>query len=111
MGAIVKNAPNALIYAVVICFVAIIASFTILSITGSNTADLKSFLNLALNLAAGLFSGGALVVAGAAAKSAGNAEKSVNGDLDKRIEHGVRRAIVTPHGPGSGESPASVPRD
>jgi hypothetical protein len=103
MGAIVKNAPNALIWAVAVCFVAVITAFTVLSMTGANTDDLRSFLNLSLNIAAGLFSGGALVVAGAAAKSAGNAEKSVNGELDKKIEHGVRRAIFAPRDAGTGE--------
>src|SRR3954464_15180927 len=95
MGEILKNAPNALIWAVAVCFVAVVAAFVVLSFTGADTTDLRAFLNTILNIAGALFSGSALVVAGAAAKSAGNAERGVNGDLDKRIEHGVRRAIVT----------------
>lgn len=77
MGGIVKNAPNGLIWAVAACFIAILAAFTFLSATGSDTTDLRSFIDIVMNIAAGVFSGGALVVAGAAAKSAGNAEKSL----------------------------------
>src|SRR5581483_8344524 len=77
LGDVVKNAPNALIWAVCLSFISIIACFTILSATGSDTTDLRSFLNLVLNIASGLFSGGALIVAGAAAKSSANAEKSL----------------------------------
>jgi hypothetical protein len=98
MGEIVKNAPNALIYAVAVCFVAIIAAFTVLAATGADTTDLRAFLNLVLNIASGVFSGGAVVIAGAAAKSSADAAKQTNGELDQKIEHSVRRAIYTPDG-------------
>lgn len=76
---IVKNAPNALIWGVVLVFMGILASFTVLSATGSDTTDLRAFLNLVLNIAGGLFSGGAVVLAGSAAKSAHTAVKQTNG--------------------------------
>lgn len=83
IGDIVKNAPNALIWAVTVAFVAILASFVVLSSNGADTTDLRAFLNLALNIAGGVFSGGALVVAGSAAKSAANAERQTNGKDDE----------------------------
>lgn len=73
-----KHAPNSLIYSVAICFVAILTAFTVLSALGADTTDLRTFLNLALNIAGGLFSGGAVIVAGAAAKSSANAERRTN---------------------------------
>jgi hypothetical protein len=76
---IVKNAPNALIWGVTIVFLGILAAFTVLSATGSDTTDLRAFLNLVLNIAGGLFSGGAVVLAGSAAKSAHTAVKQTNG--------------------------------
>lgn len=79
MGGIMKNAPNALIWAVALCFVAVLAAFVVLAALGSDTTDLRTFLNTVLNIAAALFSGGALVVAGAAAKSAGKTEEQTNG--------------------------------
>lgn len=91
---IVKNAPNALIWAVVCAFIAVIAAFTVLAVTGASSADLRSFLNILLNTAGVLFGGGSLVAAGAAAKSAAKAEQQTNGALDERIISGAKQAIV-----------------
>lgn len=94
MGTIMKNAPNALIWSVSLCFVAVVGAFVVLAITGSDTGDLRAFLNTILNIASVLFSGGAVVLAGAAAKSAGKTEEQTNGQLDKRIEAGASRALT-----------------
>lgn len=88
-GDLVKNIPNALIWAVTACFIAIIAAFVIVSALGVNDTDLRSFINTLLNVAATLFSGTGLAIAGAAAKSASNAEKQTNGALDARIQTAV----------------------
>jgi len=98
-----KNAPNSVIWAVALCFIGVVGAFVALSIAGADTADFRAFLNTVMNLVTVILSGGALLAAGAAAKSSANAEEQTNGSLDKRIEHGVRRAIVTPQGPGSGD--------
>lgn len=79
VGELVKNAPNALIYTVGFVLAAILAAFTVLSISGSDATELRAFINTLLNIAAAVFSGGAVVVAGSAAKSAGNTEKQTNG--------------------------------
>jgi hypothetical protein len=86
MGGIMKNAPNALIWAVSICFVAVVGAFVALSATGSDSADLRMFLNTVLNIVAALFSGGALVVAGAAARSSSNTEQNTNGHLSRQSD-------------------------
>lgn len=94
MGAIVKNAPNSLIWAVTLCFLGVLAAFVYLSATGSDATDLRTFLNTILNIVSSLFSAGALVVAGAAAKSAGKAEEQTNGQLDRRIAQSVQHGIA-----------------
>lgn len=96
MGGIVKNAPNSLIWAVTLAFLGVLVAFTVLSVTGADTADLLDFLQTVLGIVAAVFSGGALVVSGAAARSAGRTEEQTNGQLDQRIETGVRRALKLP---------------
>lgn len=94
MGGIVKNAPNALIWAVTVAFVAVIAAFCVLASLGSDTGDLRDFLSTILQLVTLAFSGGALIVGGAAAKSAGTVqEQNENGHLPEKVEEGVRNAI------------------
>lgn len=83
LGGIVKNAPNALIWAVTLCFVCVIGAFVYLSASGSDSTDLRTFINTTLNIVAALFSGGALIVAGAAAKSSGNTETQTNHHAEK----------------------------
>ena len=92
--AIVKNAPNSLIWAVTLGFLGVVGAFVFLSATGSDTADLRTFLNTALNIAAALFSGGALVVAGSAARSAGQVkDQNENGHITEKVEEGVRNVM------------------
>jgi hypothetical protein len=94
VGGIMKNAPNALIWAVSLCFVAVVASFVVLAGMGADTTDLRTFLNTVLNILGALFGGGALVVAGAAARSAGRVqEQNDNGHIPEKVEEGVRNAI------------------
>src|ERR1700748_3937836 len=90
LGDVVKNVPNALIWAITIAFVAILAAFVILAATGSSSADLRSILNTILNVASVIFGGTGLAAAAAAAKSAGRAEQQTNGQVDQRITDGVR---------------------
>jgi hypothetical protein len=93
VGEILKNAPNSLIYAVTVAFVVVIGALTALSIAGADSSNLVSFMDTILNIVAALFSGGALVVAGAAAKSANNAEKQTNGDFHQAVQDTVREAM------------------
>ena len=109
MGNIMKNAPNGLIWAVTLCFCGILAAFVILSIQGADTADLRSFLNLVLNIASGLFSGGALVVAGAAARSSARVEEQTNGVMDKRIVEGAKKALREHEAAQNAATDAQVP--
>jgi hypothetical protein len=89
-----RNAPNSLIYAVTAVFITIIAAFVVLAITGSSSADFRSFLNTVLNIGSVVLSGGAVIAAGAAAKSAGNVETQTNGSMDQRITDGANAAIA-----------------
>jgi hypothetical protein len=106
-GDIVKNAPNALIFAVCFVFVAIIAAFTILSAVGADTTELRSFLNLVLNVAATALAGTGVVVAGSAAKSAQNAERQTNGLADaERRQIAVDAAREALKAAESGDAPS-----
>jgi hypothetical protein len=95
-GKILKNAPNSLIWAVVIAFLGVLGSFVALSATGSDTTDLRTFLNTVLNIVAAVFSGGALVVAGAAARSSGQTAEQTNGQLTDRDDtiNALRRQVA-----------------
>lgn len=106
MGGIMKNAPNSLIWAVTLCFLGVLAAFVFLSASGSDSTDLRTFLNTALNIAAALFSGSALVVAGAAARSAGRADDQTNGALTNRMENAAHRGMQ----PGGGNLPEEETR-
>jgi hypothetical protein len=86
MGGIMKNAPNALIWAVCLCFIAVVVAFAVLAATGSDTGDLRAFLATILPIVSVVLSGGALVASGAAAKSAGNAEEQTNGVASTQAE-------------------------
>lgn len=74
-----KNAPNSVIYSVAAVFVAIIAAFVVLAVTGSSSEDFRAFLNTVLNIGSVILSGGAVVAAGAAAKSSATAVEQTNG--------------------------------
>ena len=92
--ALLRNAPNSLIYAVTVVFVAIIAAFVVLAATGSDSTELRSFINTILNVAAVALSGGGVVVAGAAARSADRAVKQTNGLSDDERQDIARRAAA-----------------
>ncbi len=75
-----KNAPGwVLAVCATIIFVVIVGAFVFLSATGADATEFRSFLNTLLNVGSVLLGGGAFVAAGAAAKSAANAEKQTNG--------------------------------
>lgn len=94
---IMKNAPSTLIGAVTLCFVAVVAAFVYLSASGSDTSDLRTFINTVLNIVSAVFSGGALVVAGAAAKASNVTQEQTNGHLaakDDEIQR-LRASLAT----------------
>lgn len=89
-----KNAPNSLVWAVTIIFVTIVAAFVVLAATGSDSTDLRAFLNTIMNIASVVLGGGGLVVAGAAAKSAHQAVTQTNGLADTERQDIARRAAA-----------------
>lgn len=99
---IVKNAPNALIYSVAVCFVAVVGGIVALSLNGSKTDDLLNFLSHIGTFLTAVFSGSSLLAAGAAAKSASKAEEQTNGALDGRMEAAVIRVLEKRDNGGNG---------
>lgn len=94
MRDLMKNAPNSVIYAVTAVFVAIIAAFVVLAVTGSSSDDFRSFLNTVLNIGSVVLSGGAVVAAGAAAKSSARAEIQTNGLSDAERHDIAKKAAA-----------------
>lgn len=93
MGDVVKNAPNSLIWAVTVAFLGVLAAFVVLAVTGSDAEQLWVFIGRLLNALGAIFGAGGLVIAGAAAKSAANAERQTNGEMPVKIAEGVRQAL------------------
>lgn len=93
MGDIMKKAPNALIWAVTICFISILAALVALSFSGADTTELWAFVNRLTNIGSVLLSGGAVIASGAAQRTAQEAVEQTNGQLDARIQAAVARAL------------------
>ncbi len=104
---IMSKAPNGVI---AVC-VTVFACVVVLTLgafawkTGDPT-ELRSLLNTLFNLATLLLTGTATVVAGAAARSSEQAAKQTNGDLDRRIESAINRALH-PESPSPSVKPAT----
>jgi hypothetical protein len=106
-----KQAPNTVILVcATVIILALIGSVVGLSIYDKDTENLFRMLNILLNTLGFLSGTGALLYAGAAARSSAKTEESTarvveqtehvaetlaNGDLDVRIQTAVRRAIQT----------------
>jgi hypothetical protein len=92
-GVTLKNVPNVVWYCVTVAFVGVLATLAFMAAVGADTAEVTRFLNLAMNTGLLLVSGAGTVYAGAAAKSAQDAARQTNGELDKRIADGVTQAL------------------
>lgn len=82
-----KNIPAVAWACLTIAFVTVVTALVVLSITGSDPTEFRSFLNTALNFAGLVLSGGAVAFAGKAAHQ-------TNGGLDARIRDGAKQAAV-----------------
>lgn len=90
---IVKNAPNPILWVCgTVVLVTVIAAFVVFGVTNSDATEFRAFLNILLNVVSVVFAGGAMVTAGAAAKSSATAAEQTNGALDSRIREAVKAA-------------------
>lgn len=87
MSVELSKIPQAAWVCLTVAFVAVVGAFAWLSAVGADGTEFRSFLNTIVNLAT-------LLVAGGGVAYAGQAAKQTNGDLDKRIEAAVTRAVV-----------------
>lgn len=78
--------PTPVIVCITAAFLGVIITLGWLSAVDADATEIRSFINLVMNLAGLLLGGGALTYAGLAARQ-------TNGDLDKRIEAGARAAL------------------
>jgi hypothetical protein len=78
--------PTPVWVCITVAFLATIGAFVFLSYTDSDAAEFRGFLNIVMNLANLVVTGGALAYAGVAARQ-------TNGGLDERIERGAARAL------------------
>ena len=98
---IVSKAPNSVLAVCGTTFgVAVIGAFTYLAHTGGDTADLRSLLNMILNVAAVILSGGAFASASASATSSKNAEEQTNGKLTATVKSAIASEVEKHLGKG-----------
>lgn len=81
-----RNLPAAAWACITVAFVAVIAAFVILTVTGSDPTEFSRWLNSVANLAGILLGGGAVAFSAKAAQQ-------TNGGLDKRIVDGAKVAV------------------
>ena len=72
-----------------VAFVAVVAGFVVITVTGQSTTDFSAFVGRMLNAVSALGSIGAFTFAADAARKSGRAVQQTNGSLDARM-----RAIV-----------------
>lgn len=93
---IMQKAPNGVIAVCVTIFACVVVlSFAALAWKSGDMSELRSLINTLFNVATLILSGGALVVGGAAARSADQAARQTNGELDGRIQSAVQAAMLT----------------
>ncbi len=93
---IMSKAPNGVIAVCVTVFLCVVVlSFAALAWKSGDMSELRSLINTLFNVATLILSGGALVVGGAAARSADQAARQTNGELDKRIRDAIGSALAT----------------
>ncbi len=86
--------PTALVVAGVVVFACTLASITVLSITGTDTAEFYRFLNLIMNGGIFLLSTGSLVAAGASAKRASNVEHKMENGFKHEVAEEVKHQLI-----------------
>ena len=92
---IMNKAPNGVItVCLTVVAITVILSFAALAWKSGDMSELRSLVNTIVNIATLALTGGALVVGGAAARSADQAARQTNGALDARIEEAVAKAIA-----------------
>jgi len=99
--------PNVVWVCLTVAFCIVIGSLTWLSITGTDPATIRQFLNTVGIYAGAIISGGGAIYAGAAAKNAQDTKEQTNGALDKRIADSVAKALADKEG-GTGNGGSSV---
>jgi hypothetical protein len=92
-----KTVPQVVWICATIAFLAIVAAFVALGITGANGTDFRSFINTAANLGGLLLTGSGAIYAGVAARNSQSAKEQTNGQLDARIAKAVAAELVA-HG-------------
>lgn len=89
-----KSVPNMVWVFLTVSFLGVITALVVLSATGSDATEFRSFLNLVMNAVMLIISGSGALYAGAAAKNAQDAKEQTNGALDKRIAVQVADQLV-----------------
>lgn len=94
---IMSKAPNGVVAICITVFaMTVVLSFAALAWKSGDMTELRSLINTLFNFGTLILSGGSLLAAGASARSADQAARQTNGELDKRIQTAVARAIDKP---------------
>lgn len=92
-GVSLKNVPNIVWVSLTVVILALITAFVVLSVTGTDATEFRSFLDTVFNFVLVLLSGSGLVFAGVAAKNAQDAKEQTNGGLEERMKSAALDAL------------------
>lgn len=91
---LMRNVPGVAWVCLTVAFLAVVGAFVVLDVTGTDGTEFRGFLNIVANLAGIVLGGGGLIYSSAAQRSAAQAARQTNGDLDGRIQAAVSEALA-----------------
>lgn len=106
---VLQKAPNVVVVCVTVLVGLAIAGEIVLAATGKPATDFTQLINNILTGLSVVGGGGALLYAGASARSAHNTEQQLNGSLDKRISDAIQTALSAHDAEVHGVSPSVPP--
>ena len=89
-----RSVPSVVWVCITVGFLGCITALVVLSATGSDATEFRSFMNTIMNIVTLLFTGTSAVYIGAAAKNSQATKEQTNGQLDKRIATQVAQQLV-----------------
>ena len=89
-----KNVPTGGWVFMTVAFLAVIAAYVVMPLTGADGSDLRSLINQLINLGTLVAAGGSVVYSSAAAKNAQDAKEQTNGLLDAERRKIAQEAVA-----------------
>lgn len=106
---VLQKAPNIVVACATILIVTAISGVVVLVALGKNPGEVEHLIGVIMQGIAVLAGSGAFIYAGAAARSASNAEGQLNGNLDKKIQESIKTALIAHDAEVHGTAPTVPP--